>query len=329
MTSSVSASVQFSLDALKVSDKEAFEMLLSKLLRPGIPVDSFSHDVPLRENQFQVRSSVFVKVAESNANAALRPYQGSLKISYNSIGLNDIGVKYGKVVRAEIPTTTQEVMSHYFKANGLYDRSALFVNDPITQLGERTFFLKPESFLLATAFNFIVKPIQHLLADVVLVDHIPGFRTAADTQLPVKQVLSKQVEEANPTTVIHPFDTSLIDFTGPTSLNGAQFDNSSTTMGAIGDDGHYKGIKRVYYTRFNFAWYDNGRPIFMTGPAVPTTAYIVAQVAKLTGFNVVESDMRRVTLDAVPKGTVETITLPFLNSNQRYVGDITVDYKAV
>lgn len=329
MTSSASASVQLSMDALKVSDKEAFEMLLSKLLRPGVPVDSFAHDIPERSSPYQVASSINVTIAESNTDASLWAYRGSQKITYNSIGLNDVGVKYGRVVRAEIPTTVQEVMSLYFKTVGLYDRSDLFVDEPITALGERTFFLKPESFLLATTYNFIVKPVQHLLTDVVKVDTVPGFRTAADTQSDPRRLLANQVAAANPTTVLHPFDMSLTSFHVPNITSDRQFDNSSSTMGASGDDGHYKGIIRIYYTRYNFAWHDQGRPIFMSGPAVPTVDYIVDQVTKLTGFNVVASDMRITKFDPITSGDVETLTLSFDPSNLRYVGDITVDYKVV
>lgn len=328
MTSSKSNGVLLTEDALKVSDKEAFELLLSGLMKPNVPLGSFDHDAPVLTGTDRRTTSVNVRVSDTNTDASLWGYRGTQKIQYRRVGLNEVGRKYGTVLRADLPTTSRVLMSNFFKTHGLFDRSDVFVDEVITTLNEHTFFTKADSFLLTDSFNFNVRPLQRKMDEFVLVTKVAGFRTPDDFTDNATKHLVDQVEAANTATMPYKFDRGLTSFRTPSASNGAQFDNSRVNMQAIGD-GYYFGFVFIDYTRYDFGWADGGRPIFMTGPTMPTTQYILDQVTKLTGFPVALSEILVKTYSAVPVGEVETITLQFVGGNLRYVGDITVDYKAV
>lgn len=328
MTSLKSNDVLLTEEALKVSDEEAFKLLLSVLMKPNVPVGSFTHDAPVLVNSDRRTSSINVRISDTNTDASLWSYRGTQQVQYRRVGLNEVGRKYGNVLRADLPTTSKTLMSNFFKTHGLFDRSDVFVDEVITTLNEHTFFTKPDSFLLTDTFNFKVRPLQRKMGDVVTVTTVPGFRTAEDFVDNATKHLVDQVEAANTATMPYKFDRELTSFRTPSPSNGAKVDNSRVNMQAIGD-GYYFGFVFIDYTRYDFGWRDDGRPIFMTGPTMPTTEYILDQVAKLTGFPVTVSEISVRTYDAVPVGEVETITLLFVGGNLRYVGEITVDYKAV
>ncbi|MNB72882.1 hypothetical protein D3C87_1085020 [compost metagenome] len=327
MPSQTLSGTQLSLTALQESDQAAFEHLLSTMLKSGIDPSAFSYATPTVDPVDGNYANTLVKVAREKANVSLWPYSAQQSIRYRRIGMPAMKTRFGGTIRADLPTTTRKLMEIFLTSNGLYDRSAQFVDAPVSAVGNVTITCNAGQFLLYGATSFAVKPKQRQLVDVIKDTTIPGFRVLSDFTPVAKTRLMDQMTADNTANLPYPLEPAMTTFGNPTKISGYRYDNTSIKATAAGD-GYYLGTVDLIYTRYDFGWSTNGAQFLVTGPSVPTIAYMVAQVALQTGFPITAADVNAQTYPSVPSGQVDTLTITFKDTNLRYTGELTIDYKA-
>jgi hypothetical protein len=216
-------------------------------------------------------------------------------------------------------------MRIYLTSNGLFDRSGQVVDQPVTAVGNQTITFTPGQFMLYGGAAFAIKPKQRQLVDVIKETTLVGFRELGYFSNDPKERLLNQMQADNP--LPYPLEPALTSFGEPIKISGYRYDNTQIRATATGD-GYYLGDVDLVYTRYDFGWSTNGSQFLVNGPSVPTTAYMVAQVALQTGFPITVQDVNVQSYPTIPSGTLETLTITFKDDNLRYTGELTIDYKA-
>jgi len=269
-----------------------------------------------------------VSVARNKAHISVWPYTAPIDIQYKRISLPALKARYGEVIRADLPSTTRELVSIYLHSNGLFDRSEQFADGPVSQLGSLTLAVEGDQFLIHGIADFVIKPLQRFLAQVIKVTTVNGFRSVNDFQTDATAELLTQVQALNTTTLPYEFEPPRMTLSTPLKLNSRAEDNTSITVTASGD-GYYLGDVTVVYSRYDFGWGAGGSQHYMEGPSLPTTQYMVAEVERLTGFPVSLDDVEIETYANVALGELATLTIFFKAESLRYTGELTIDYRAV
>jgi hypothetical protein len=328
MTSQTLNGAALTVAALKESDQEAFERLLRGMLKSGIDPTAFEHG-PIEADPESAQHAVTdVKVARSKAHISLWAYRDTLPIRYRRIHLDAVKARFGNVIRADLPSTSRELMSIYFHENQLHDRSAAVVDEPVMQLGTIEIAMTEQQFLLYGASQFTVKPLQRQLQAVITTSVIPGFRSASDFDSDAVEHLMNQVIATNQASLPYPLEPDLLRWGQPAVKGGYAHDNTSIILTAEGD-GYYLGDIELTYTRMDFGWATGGNQHYVEGPTTPTTAYMIQRVSALTGYPISLEDVVAEVYPAVPSGGLETLTIFFKPECLRYVGELTIDYRAV
>lgn len=327
MPSQTLSGTQLSLTALQESDQQAFERLLSSMLKKDIDPSGFTRGAVTVDATDGNYANTPVSVARAKANVSLWPYQGNQSIRYRRISMAALKTRFGSTIRADLPTTTRKLMQIFMTANGLFDRSAQVVDAPVPAVGNVTITFTAGQFLLYGGTAFAVKPFQRQLKDVIKDTTLPGFRVVGDFSNADKTRLMDQMTADNTANLPYPLEPALTTFGAPTKLTGYRYDNTKIRATATGD-GYYLGYVDLIYTRYDFGWSTNGSQFLVTGPSTPTTAYMIAQVAAQTGFPITLADVNVQSYPPVASGQVDTLTITFKDANLRYTGELTIDYKA-
>ncbi len=328
MTSQTLNGAALTVAALKESDQEAFARLLRGMLKSGIDPTAFEHGPIVADPESAQHAVTDVKVSRNKAHISLWPYRDALPIRYRRVHLDAVKTRFGAVIRADLPSTTQELMAIYFHENQLHDRSAAVVAAPVTQLGAVEIALSEQQFLLYGTSQFTVKPLQRQLQDVIATTTVIGFRNTADFDAPAVEHLFGQVAAANQATLPYPLEPDLLRLGQPVVKGGYARDNTSIVLTAFGD-GYYLGDVELTYTRMDFGWATGGNQHYVEGPTKPTTAYMIQRVSALTGYPISLEDVETEVYSNVPIGELETLTIFFKPDSLRYVGELTIDYRAV
>jgi len=318
---------QLSLTALQESDQEAFEHLLSTLLKKDIDPSGFERGAVTADPTDAQYATTPVKVARDKAHVSLWPHSDSQTIRYRRLAMAALKARFGTTIRADLPTTTRKLMQIFLTSNGLYDRSEQVVDAPVTVVGNQTITVNPGQFLLYGGTSFTIKPKQRQLVDVIVDTTLVGFRTVGYFSNDPKTRLLDQMASDNGPTLLYPLEPALTSFGVPEKISGYQYDNTKIRATATGD-GYYLGSVDLVYTRYDFGWSQNGAQFLVQGPSKPTTLYMVQQVALQTGFPIAVADVITQTYANVPSGEVETLTIAFRDDNLRFTGELTIDYKA-
>lgn len=325
MTLQILSGSTLALTALQVSDQEAFKQLLNTMLKSGVDSSGFEFDDVTPDPTDPTYATASVKVNRDQANVALWPYQGAQPIRYRRLPMTALKARFGATIRADLPTTTQELMRIYLTSNGLEDRSAQVVNEPVTAVGEHAIAFSANQFLIWGSVPFTIKPKQRQLVDVIKETTLVGFRELGYFSNDPKERLLNQMQADN--TLPYPLEPALTSFDTPIKISGYRYDNTQIRATATGD-GFYLGDVDLVYTRYDFGWSTNGSQFLVNGPSVPTIQYMVAQVALQTGFPITVQDVNAQSYPSVPSGSLETLTITFKEDNLRYTGELTIDYKA-
>lgn len=326
MPSQILSGAQLTLAALKESDQEAFQRLLGSLLTAGVDASGFQYG-PIRVEADAQFAKTAVSINRSKADVSLWGYQNSQDIRYRRIALAALKSKFGSTIRADLPTTTKELMAIFCHANGLADRSDQVVNAPVNALGNVTLTMNPGQFLLYGSDTFVLKPKQRQLVDVIADTTLSGFRAAADFTGEATARLITQMQTDNNATLPYPLEPARMTFGTPEKISGYRYDNTKIVVTASGD-GYYLGNVELVYTRYDFGWSQSGAQFMVQGPSVPTTMYMIAAVAQQTGLPITLVDVEIDTYQPVPSGELATLTIVFRADNLRYTGELTIDYKA-
>lgn len=327
MPSQTLSGTQLSLVALQGSDQEAFESLLSTLLKKDIDPSGFEHGVVTADATDAQYANTLVQVVREKSHVSMWPYQGTQSIRYRRLTMAALKARFGATIRADLPTTTQKLMSIYLTSNGLFDRGDQVVDEPVTVAAAKTITFKPGLFLAYGGSSFTIKPKQRQLVDVIKETTLVGFREVDYFSNPAKDRLINQMGADNGPTLPYPLEPLLTSFSVPEKISGYRYDNTKIVATASGD-GFYLGAVELIYTRYDFGWSTNGSQFLVNGPSVPTVAYMVAQVALQTGFPITAADVNAQSYPSIPSGQVETLTVTFKDDNLRYTGELTIDYKA-
>ncbi|MNW98846.1 hypothetical protein D3C86_283140 [compost metagenome] len=327
MPSQTLSGTQLSLTALQESDQEAFEHLLSTMLKKGLDPSGFEHGAVTADPTDAQYATTPVKVARDKAHVSLWPHSDTQTIRYRRLAMAALKARFGSTIRADLPTTTRQLMQIFLTSNGLHDRSEQVVDVPVTAVGNQTITVNPGQFLLYGGTSFAIKPKQRQLVDVIQETTLVGFRTVGYFSNDPKTRLLDQMAADNGPTLPYPLEPALTSFGVPEKISGYQYDNTKIRATATGD-GYYLGSVDLVYTRYDFGWSQNGAQLLVEGPAKPTTLYMVQQVALQTGFPVTVADVVAQTYQTIPIGEVETLTIAFRDDNLRFAGELTIDYKA-
>lgn len=325
MTSQTLNGTQLALTALQVSDEEAFKQLLSTLLKNSADSAGFEYSDVTADPTDPKYATALVKVNRDEAHVSLWPYQEAQSIRYKRIPVAALGERFGTTIRADLPTTTRELMRIFLTSNGLADRSEQVVDQPVSATGNQTFVVNPGQFLLWGSAPFLIKPKQRQLVDVIKETTLLGFRELGYFSNDPKERLLNQMQADNP--LPYPLEPALTSFGAPLKISGYRYDNTQIRATATGD-GFYLGEVDLVYTRYDFGWSTNGSQFLVNGPSVPTIQYMVQQVALQTGFPITAADVNAQSFPTIPSGSLETLTITFKEDSLRYTGELTIDYKA-
>lgn len=328
MTSPLLNPGQLWLGVVRGSDEEAFQSLLSIMLKPGIDPKSFVHGAVTPDPSDPNKVTTPVSVSRAKADISLWPYTDSLAISYKRVKLSEVANYFGNTIRVDFPTTIKEMMAVYFSRLGLHDRSDQVIDGNVDDLGVYEVSAIPGMAFIEGSTSFIVKPFQRQLTEVLQTTTIDGFRVAADMQSVDDRVfLLDQLSAVNPD-LRYPLEYENLSFDTPVNISGYARNNTSVVLTARGDGVHIGEIE-IIYTRHDFAWSTGGNQHYVEGPSVPTTQYMIDKVTELTGFQIKITDVIVETYSAIQSGELETLTIFFNPESTRYAGELTIDYRAV
>lgn len=314
--------------ALKESDQEAFERLLGGMLKAGINPSAFEHGPITVDPASAEHAKTDVWVSRNKAHISLWGYRNSLPIRYRRVTLEAVKNRYGSVIRADLPTTKQALMSIYFHENQLHDRSAQILDGEVAELGQVAVAVEPNAFLLYGETAFTVKPLQRQLSNVITNRMLDGFRALSDFDPTPYERLITQLGLANAESLPFPLEPDLLRLGTPAVKGGYARDNTSIVVTGFGD-GYYLGDVQLTYTRLDFGWATGGNQHYVEGPETPTTAYMLSAVSAATGYPLTLDDVIVETYPKVAKGSLETLTVFFKADCLRYVGELTIDYRAI
>lgn len=321
-------SAQLSLAALQESDKEAFQRLLTFLLKNNIDPTGFQHSEITQDSSDPNYALTQVSVDRRNAHISLWAYQDSVPIRYRRVSLQAVKNRFGNVIRADLPTTKAELLRIFLTGNGLADRGHQVVDGEITELGAVSLDIQDGCFLLYGTAEFTVKPYQRALTDVLEVTTIAGFRLPEDFIPEAETKLFTDLSTANNASLPYPLESEYLRWGNPEKISGYRYDNTRIQVEAFGD-GYYLGTTDIVYTRYDFGWSTGGAQFLVTGPSQPTTSLMIAAIAAETGLPITLDDVVIENYDPVPSGELVTLTVFFKEDCLRYTGELTVDYRAV
>ncbi len=328
MTSQLLNPGQLWLGVVRGSDEEAFQSLLSIMLKPGIDPKSFVHGAVTIDPSDPNKVTTPVSVSRAKADISLWQYTDSLAISYKRVKLSEISSYFGNVIRVDFPTTKREMMAVYFNLLNLHDRSDQIEDGDVLDTGVFEVNAVPGMAFLEGSTSFIVKPFQRQLTEVLQVTKVAGFRNPDDfTGDDDRVFLLDQIAAANPD-LRYPLEYENLSFDTPVKISGYAYDNTSVVLTARGDGVHIGNIE-IVYTRHDFGWSTGGSQHYVEGPTVPTTQYMIDKVSELTGYRIKITDVIVDTYSAIPSGELETLTIFFNPESTRYAGELTIDYRAV
>jgi len=328
MTSSILNGPSNTQAALQENDEQAFYRLLRSMVKAGVEVEGFEHSVPVTDPANPTQALIEVGIAPAKSMIDYWGYQDKIQLTYRRIPMSAMVQRYGSILRADLPVTVKTLMQGWFDRAGLYDRSEQFVEQSIATFGQHTMTIKDGQFLLYGGAPFEVKPLQRQLIDVLPNRTVTGFRTPTDFDTNVKAVLLSQLTAANPDTLPYPLEIDRITLSPVEVMGGYAHDNSRIRLTASGE-GYYLGDLDVIYSRLDFGWYTMGDQIYMEGPPLPTLNYILNQASTQTGFPLSSDDVVATTFSKLTVGDLATLTIAFKPQNLRYVGELTIDYRAV
>lgn len=326
MTSSASNPMERLHRALSSDDRTAFEIMLGALLRPTASPAWFTHgDVTEVEGSDLVETPV--SIDRSSAHISVWPYEGEVAIKYRRVKLSDLISRYGDVVRHDLPASRRQIMAAYFSSRGLHDRADQIKDGPVLTYTDHLFEVDGSPFLLEGSCALVVKPIQRALAAVVRNTKVDGFRLTSHLSQSAKALLVSQIQTGNSATLPNPLNPALISMGDPVVLNGYRYDNTAIRVTAVGDD-FYQGSVDITYSRYDFGWVTGGNQVEVSGPRTPTLQYILQQVSAITGVSIAAGDVVSRTFPTQAAGTVSTYTIEFDPASVKFVGELTVDYRA-
>jgi len=318
--------VQLTQAALKESDRSAFNHLLQTLLKDDLDPAGFQHGAVTVDPLDPSDASVEVTVDRGQAHVNLWKYRDGLTLRYRRVALSAVAARYGSVIRADLPATVRDLMAVYLTGQALHDRSDQIEDSLVEQVGPLTVSVLPDRFLLYGNHQFTVKPLQRQLAQVLTTTAVVGFLDVVDfVDDPTTQLL-QQLTVAN--TLPYELEPELLVWSDPVKVNGYITDNTTIEVEAVGD-GYYLGKITVTYARYDFGWSTNGAQFEIEGPSTPTTWYILEQVQLLTGMPLTLSDVVQEAYAPIAPGELNTLTVFFSETNLRYTGELTIDYRAV
>lgn len=328
MTSPLLNPGQLWLGVVRGSDEEAFQSLLSIMLKPGIDTKSFVHGAVTVDPSDPNKVTTPVSVSRAKADISLWQYTDSLAISYKRVKLSEIANYFGNVIRVDFPTTKKEMMAVYFSLLNLHDRSDQIVDGEVSDIGVFEVSAVPGMAFLEGATSFTVKPFQRQLSEVLQTTKVDGFRNPEEfTGNDDRIFLLDQIAAAN-ADLRYPLEYENLSFDAPVNISGYARDNTSVVLTARGDGVHIGNVE-IVYTRHDFGWSTGGNQHYVEGPSVPTTQYMIDKVTELTGYQIKISDVIVEPYSVIQSGELETLTIFFNPESTRYAGELTIDYRAV
>ncbi|MCY1285787.1 hypothetical protein D9M68_17890 [compost metagenome] len=320
-------SAQVTLLALQESDQEAFKRLLGFLLRAGVEPGAFKYSNIQGDAVDLDVTTADISVDRRKANIDLWTHQDSVSIKYRRTSLEAIKQRFGNVIRADLPTTKQELLSIFLAANGLYDRGSQAIDGSVLELGPLSLEIGEGEFLIYGSSEFELKPFQRQLDDVLEFKTLPGFRTVTDFEDSANDTLFGQLDVLNASAVRYPLEPELLEYATPIKLSGYRYDNTSIEVTAFGD-GYYLGTTTIVYSRYDFGWANIGSQYLVDGPSTPSTQLMISSISAQTGLPISLSDVVIESYAPVPPGEVQTLTIFFKEECLRYTGELTIDYRA-
>lgn len=326
MTSNLLNGAALSAAALKVDDQGAFQLLLGNLLKAGTDPGIFRFDNVTGGQA--AAAQLTARVSREDAPVDMWVYRDTQVIPYSRIALSALQAKWGKTIYTDFPTTRQELFSTYLTKNELYDRGDQVTDGPVTGPGDQALTAQANSLLLYGTSSFVIKQLPKYLRDVVELRDLKVFDAAKDMQGDALTVLVNAVNTLNVKTLPRPIQASEVKADTPVVLS--EYDVAGNTQLTLRGNNSEVFMEEVVltYHRVNLGIVYNGAQFVVKGPAKPTLGYLLDQVRQITGFTIADNEVQAQTFTTQPLGQVNTLTLPFLPSSLRYVGEITIDYTA-
>lgn len=326
MTSNLLNGAALSAAALKVDDQGAFQLLLGNLLKAGTDpsIFRFSNVTGGKDAAAQLTA----RVSREDAPVDMWVYRDTQVIPYSRIAISALQAKWGKTIYTDFPTTRQELFSTYLVKNELYDRGEQVTDSPVTGPGDQTLTAQADSLLLYGASSFVIKQLPKYLRDVVELRDLKVFDASKDMQGDALTVLVNAVNDLNAKTLPRPIQASEVKADTPVVLS--EYDVAGNTQLTLRGNNSEVFMEEVVltYHRVNLGIVYNGAQFVVKGPVKPTLSYLLDKVRAITGFTIADNEVQAQTFTNQPLGQVNTLTLPFLPSSLRYVGEITIDYTA-
>lgn len=327
MTSNPSNRAVRANSILTKSDDEAFRVLLSGLVKPGVDVNIFGRTAPVPAPDEPTLTTITVNVTKENSTVEMWVYNDTQSINYHRAPLSEVVRLYGETVFTDYPTNIQDLFAAYLVKQGFYNRGHEVVNGVVTQDGDVLFTTVGDSFLLTGEQVFKIRQAPKFLADVVKQTTIGLFDPELHMSGDPVALFVAEVNRLNQTTLPRPIVVGEVVMGNPTQTD--EHDGLNTEVELIGNNSAvYLDRVILTYHRVNFAYITSGTQLIVTGPANPTTSYLVNKVRDLTGFSIDYDDVVEDTYAELPIGEISTLTLFFHENSLRYVGEITIDYTA-
>lgn len=324
--SSVLLNGSFTNTALQQDDDGAFQTLLSGMLVPGTDPSVFGHDTPVAVSG--VKTKINVKVVKDRAPVQMWVYQDQQAINYNRITLAALAAKYPPTIYADFPTTKKALFDSYLSKAGLYPRGLDITDGAVTAPGTVAMACRASAFLLTGSQNYTIKQAPKFLADVVKNTDLSLYNVTKDMTGTALNLMVAEVNAKNAATLPRPITVTEVKAGVPRVLS--EYDDVNTEVDLIGNNSQvYLDKVTLSYHRVNFSWYLGGTQMVIKGASKPTTAYLLSEIRRITGFTMEVDDIVPDDYATIPKGETQTITVFIQPSSLRYVGEITIDYTAV
>lgn len=315
------------ISALQQDDPGAFRTLLGLLLNPGVDTSVFKRTAPM--DLGNGKAKVTASIDKNNAPVQMWVYQDSQDLSYSRIKLQDVFTRWPEPAYVDFPISIRDALSIWFNKNGLFDRSAQVADGQITVPRTQAVAVSGDSFLLYGNGNLVVKQAPKYLEDVVTVTELSAFDPAtSDMQGNAMDAFIAVVNDLNAAKLPRPILATEVQTSIPIQLNEYDEINTQVTLSGNNSEVFLESVVLTYH-RVDFGWYLNGEPLQITGPAKPTTTYLLNQIKAKTGFELVFDDLIEDQYTTIASGTTETISVNVNPASLRYVGEITIDYTAV
>lgn len=325
MSSTILDSNTLAEQALSSTDEEVFTSLLDMSLEDGVPRKGFRYTlIPSASKEATIK----ISVDRSKADVSIWPNAGEFELSYKRIGLSDLTSVRGNVVRLTLPATKRDVAKQLFEQNEFHDRSASIVDGVVADFGDVELECDDNSLLLYGSTLIDFRHEQFPIYEVVKLSTLDGFREPSNFTSHFMTELTDQLLAVNSASMPFPVDITQMSLSQIEQVSEYAHDNTTAILEGFGDN-IYIGEIEITYSRLNFAWYTLGTQYYVEGPSVVSVDAIIDAVTTQSGFPLTRDDIVIPNFPSIVQGELDTLTILFKPDNPRYVGELTVDYRAV